>query len=129
MTISLAGLDMSFMDDWKPPKKERLHLSAMSKRSSFPSPQVVRDFADPVFSQVDGQHYTSKKHYRDHLKAHNMIEMGNEKFPERKEQAAITESDIALAYEQCEQGAGAKASDLPDAWEGDPVKIAAGEDG
>lgn len=37
------------------------------------------DICDPFYSYADGKYYSSKKKYRAALKAHDMIELGNER--------------------------------------------------
>lgn len=93
------------------------------KRSKVPSPQIVRDLQEPVFSHADGRFYDSKRHWRDHLKAHGMVELGNDKPEQRKQEDVFTPEAIAEAYEQCEAGKGAKLPDQPpEQWEG-PVEM------
>lgn len=41
-------------------------------------------FQNPVKSPVDGKHYTNRKTYDDHLKAHNCFEIGTEKVSTKK---------------------------------------------
>lgn len=99
------------------PKAEYYATRPRRQRSSLPAPMIIGDIQD-VVSMADGRTYSSRKHWRDHLKAHGMVEMGND-MPMRAETPAITEQAIAEAYQQCEQGAGYKASDTPpEGWEG-----------
>lgn len=41
-------------------------------------------FQNPVKSPVDGKHYTNRKTYDDHLKAHGCFEIGTEKVSDKK---------------------------------------------
>lgn len=116
MTISLSGLDTSFLD---PSKKGRgrfrfkhQHAGASrDKRSNLSAPHLINDNLDYVQSQADGKYYSSKSEYRKSLKQAGMIELGNEKIERKSFDPCITEADIAEAYEQCEQGAGVKISE------------------
>ena len=47
------------------------------KRSEHAMPYVVRDIGEYV-SPVDGTHITSRPQHRDHLKAHDLVEVGTE---------------------------------------------------
>ena len=40
---------------------------------------MTNDSCDPFRSEADGKYYTSKSKYRRSLKAHGMLEMGNER--------------------------------------------------
>ena len=91
---------------------------------------IISDLQDPVYSHADGRMYTSRKHWRDHLKAHDMVELGNDKLSGPQHAPAITEADVAQAYQHCEQGAGAKPREgPPEAWQGDPLEVAAEGEG
>jgi hypothetical protein len=39
---------------------------------------VQSDFSEPVLNMADGQRYGSKRFYRDALRAHGCVEVGNE---------------------------------------------------
>lgn len=94
------------------------------RRSHLPTPMIIGDIGE-VRSMVDGQTYTSRKHWRDHLKAHGMVELGNDMPSGPDISPGITEADVAEAYQQCEQGAGAKPSEAPpEGWVGNPIDIA-----
>lgn len=97
-----------------------------SALADFPHPMIIRDLQEPVFSPADGRTYTSRKHWRDHLKAHDMVELGNEMPTGPKPAPAITEADVAAAYEQFDQqGPAPETKDRPPAgWEGDPAAMA-----
>lgn len=98
---------------------KHLYQRPPPKRSSLPAPMVIRDI-EPYQSMVDGSVIGGRKQHRDHLRAHGMVELGNEKPKPRKVENAITEADIATAYDQLE--AGYHPPDLkekpPEVWEG-----------
>lgn len=48
------------------------------KRSLHAAPMVIRDIGEYV-STLDGQHITSRSQHRDHMRAHDVVEVGNEK--------------------------------------------------
>ncbi len=115
--ISLSGLDMPWLD---PAKRTRGRETVRAEplltsfaKSDFPCPRVVSGAVE-IQSQADGRTYTCRKAYRNSLKQQGMMELGNEVLPEKKAEASVTEDDIALAYEQCEQGAGVTADNIPD---------------
>lgn len=41
-------------------------------------PVIHSDFSDPVRSMIDGKHYGSKRHYRDHVKSRGCEIVGND---------------------------------------------------
>jgi hypothetical protein len=47
-------------------------------------PSIIRDETDAFTSMADGQVYTSKSSYRRELKAHGMVEYGNDRDSGRK---------------------------------------------
>jgi len=51
--------------------------------SSLPRPYVISDIMEPT-EQVDGRFYTSKAAFRAVGRSLGLIEVGNEKFPEKK---------------------------------------------
>lgn len=46
-------------------------------RSQLAMPMVIRDIGEYV-SPLDGQHITTRSAHRDHMRAHNVVEVGNE---------------------------------------------------
>jgi hypothetical protein len=48
------------------------------KRSDLPSPYVIRDIGEYV-SPIDNSTITSRSTHREHLKVHDVIEVGNER--------------------------------------------------
>ena len=101
------------------------HSRIRGKRGDVAVPMLVRDFQDDVQSMADGRYYSSKSHWREHLRANGLVELGNDTPGGPETSPAISEEDIAQAYEQCEQGAGAKPKGGPPAgWEGDPAELA-----
>lgn len=88
-------------------------------RSSVACPMVIPDFKESVFSHADGRIYTSRKHWRDHLRAHGMVELGNDMPKGPKAEPALTPEAISEAYDQCVAGKGAKGSKAPpEGWQG-----------
>lgn len=49
-----------------------------AKRSELAMPMVIRDIGE-YRSPIDGQMITSRNQHRDHLRAHDVVEVGNEK--------------------------------------------------
>lgn len=49
-----------------------------ARSDAVKAPMVVRDMGEYV-SPVDGSHITSRSQHRDHLRAHDLIEVGNER--------------------------------------------------
>ena len=116
--ISLSGLDMPWLDPAKRTRgRERVVLpdrGSPLRRSDFPCPRVLAGAVE-IQSKADGKTYTCRKAYRDSLKQQGMVELGNDKVSSQEQAQAITEGDVALAYEQCEQGGGYKAPEnLPE---------------
>lgn len=99
---------------------KRLTQPVERAQSALACPMVIADFKDAVYSHADGKTYTSRRHWRDHLKAHKMIEVGNEKLPPRAPQPVLTEAALSEAYDQCVAGKGVKLRDgPPEGWQGD----------
>lgn len=48
------------------------------KRSELAAPTVLRDIGEYV-SPLDGAHISSRSHHRDHMRAHDVVEVGNER--------------------------------------------------
>lgn len=49
------------------------------KRSSLPSPQVMRDITPFMNVAVDGKEISSRSHKREMMKQHGLVEVGSEK--------------------------------------------------
>lgn len=49
-----------------------------AKRSELAMPMVIRDIGE-YRSPIDGQMITSRNQHRDHIRAHDVVEVGNEK--------------------------------------------------
>lgn len=97
-----------------------------SARSELAAPMLIKDFDEAVFSHADGRYYTSKKHWRDHLKAHGKVEVGNEKPSPPKAEPVFTEEAIGEAYDQWQAGQRPDLKDKPpEHWEGDVQEVAA----
>lgn len=101
--------------DWVEPWK----IKRTTERSALPCPMIIADFSEPVFSHKTGKYYGSRSQWRQHLKDHGMVELGNEmpKGPQTK--PALTPEAISEAYDQCVAGKGVKLPDSPpEGWEG-----------
>lgn len=48
-----------------------------ANRSALPAPMVIRDIGEYI-SPLDGSHITSRSQHRDHMRAHDVVEVGNE---------------------------------------------------
>ena len=48
-----------------------------AKRSDLPTPHIMRDIGEYV-SPIDGRVITSRSAHREHLKVHDVVEVGNE---------------------------------------------------
>ena len=57
-------------------------------------PQIIRDI-DPYKSVVTGEYVGGRKQHRDHLRAHGLIEVGNERMKTEKKPMPDARSDIA----------------------------------
>jgi hypothetical protein len=78
-TISLSGLDLSFMADWKPPKKKQPKRYP-SKRVAGPAilPDISTAYKDGGFkSPIDGEFITSRSQLRAHERKHNVRQAGD----------------------------------------------------
>ena len=68
-----------------------------------PRSAMVMPDIQPYKSMCDGTWITSRSQHREHLKAHNVIEIGNEKLPGRKPMTpppGLKERLIAIANEK-----------------------------
>ena len=66
------------------------------------SAMVMRDM-EPYRSPLDGSMVTSRSHHRDHMRKHNVIEVGNERMPanpNRDRHGPVTGRDIADVIRQ-----------------------------
>lgn len=96
---------------------DRLSAGPSPVRSDMPAPTVIRDI-EPYKSMVDGTMITSRSRHRDHLKAHGMVELGNE-MPQGPKLETVSEKDIAEAYDQVEAGYHPKVEQAPpEPWTG-----------
>lgn len=80
----------------------RAELAASRARSQCSAPMVIRDYAQPFLSMADGKTViTNRRQYREHLREHGCIEVGNEKLKPREwTPLPPVEADIAAAYDQ-----------------------------
>ena len=81
MPICLSGLDLSFMRENPPPPYERRIETRPDRRSDLPCPTYMADIT-PFISPVGEKPslISSRKHLRDHERAYNMHQVGND-FP------------------------------------------------
>lgn len=66
---------------------------------SSAGPMIIRDMAEFV-SVVDGSVITSRSTHREHMKRHELIEVGNERMTRREVQLPRAGHDIKRALEQ-----------------------------
>lgn len=62
--------------------------------------QIISDTMAPIRSMVDGKMYDSKSRYRSDLKAHGMIEVGNENVQARPTQLPPVRDTLRQTYRQ-----------------------------
>lgn len=55
----------------------RKHATVAAGRSDLPTPQIMRDIS-AYKSMRTGEMISGRKQHRDHLKAYNLVELGNE---------------------------------------------------
>ena len=81
MPICLSGLDLSFMRENPLPPYERRIETRPDRRSDLPAPVYMADIK-PFISPVGEKPslISSRKHLRDHERAYNMHQVGND-FP------------------------------------------------
>lgn len=72
---------------------------ALSNRTRGGSLTVIRDIGEYV-SPVDGSHITSRSQHRDHLRQHQLVELGNERVKRRDFEMPRMGHDIKAAIEQ-----------------------------
>ena len=91
-----------------------IELDETAPRPRPVAPLVVKDI-DPYRSMFTGERIRSRRHHRDHLRAHRLIEIGTEydrglPIDQAPESAAMTERGrrdaIERAYNQVSQGGG-----------------------
>lgn len=58
------------------------------------APMILRDMSDYV-SPIDGAHITSRSQHREHMAMHGVIEVGNERMPQRAPEPVTPVADIA----------------------------------
>lgn len=77
-------------------------VSANETSPSDPVAPLVMPDIDGYQSMVDGSWISSRSRHREHLRQHNVIEIGNEKFPVRKIKPVdgLKKTLIAIANEK-----------------------------
>lgn len=74
--------------------------AAAVEREGSKGPIVVRDI-EPYRSTETGETIQGRRQHRDHLRAHGMVEIGNERLPDRKPiEAPPVRDDIRRSLEQ-----------------------------
>jgi hypothetical protein len=69
------------------------------KRSdAVAAPMVIRDIGE-YMSPLDGQHITSRSQHRDHMRAHEVVEVGNE-FGKPKDDPVRVNKDLGLTIKR-----------------------------
>lgn len=109
-TISMSKLDLSGIV-WLPLKDDKPTAEPTeSKRADLPCPRVVRDITE-YRSMQTGEMITSRSQHRDHMKRHNLIELGNEKVDAKKARgeklkalASTVNDDINQAIKDYKEG-------------------------
>ena len=72
-------------------------------RSELAMPMVIRDIGE-YRSPIDGQMITSRNQHRDHMRAHDVVEVGNEKIggitAARENAAPAVDRDLGMAIKR-----------------------------
>jgi hypothetical protein len=99
-----------YRGDWR-------ELDLNAPRQPSVGPMIIRDI-DPYRSMATGERIRSRRHHRDHLRAHRLVEVGNEyskglpidSAPESRAMTTAGRRDaIERAIAQVEQGGARKA--------------------
>lgn len=61
----------------------RRAVEPLNKRADLPCPMVIGDTMDAVQAQTDGSWHESKSGIRANYRRHGVIEVGNEKLPQK----------------------------------------------
>jgi hypothetical protein len=69
------------------------------ERSDLPTPMILRDI-EPYQNMIDGKMISSRSEHRDLLKAHNCVEIGNEKMEAPKPVAPNPETRRKALHQQ-----------------------------
>jgi hypothetical protein len=70
-----------------------------SKRSdTVAAPMLIKDIGEYV-SPLDGQHITSRSQHRDHMRAHEVVEVGNDRLP-RAPDVQKVDRDLGMAIKR-----------------------------
>lgn len=100
-----------YRGDWR-------EIDRHAPRAAPTAPLIVRDI-EPYKSMATGERIRSRRHHRDHLKAHRLVEVGNEyakglPIDSAPTSRAMTEAGrrdaIAQAIAQVEQGGARRAA-------------------
>jgi hypothetical protein len=69
-----------------------------AKRSDIAAPMVIRDIGE-YQSPLDGQMITTRSQHRDHMRAHDVVEVGNERMPAAPSAPAV-DRDLGKAIKR-----------------------------
>lgn len=104
MTVSLAGLDMPWLDPAKRGGGRKRYSHGHERgnpasRSDLPAPMLISDQIE-VKSMVDGKTYTSKSGLRKSYREGGYIEVGNEEMkpPKRKSDRKGIRESVEKAF-------------------------------
>lgn len=75
MAVSMSGLDLSFMQDWQPPKKKKKKRER-NLRATIAAPYLMGDIAS-FTSPIDGSHISSRSQLRAHEIKHGVRQCGD----------------------------------------------------
>ncbi len=76
----------------------------VARSDTIAIPTFVRDSIEPLWHPADGQYYDSKAKFRAVAKAHNMIEVGNEKQQDTRTRDPVSHDDVCEAIQKLNQG-------------------------
>ncbi|MCB1460908.1 MAG: hypothetical protein KDJ90_00415 [Nitratireductor sp.] len=83
-------------------RRQAVRSDAGANASDLPSPRLIRDI-EPYKSMVTGEVITSRSKHRDHLRRHDLVELGNER--PKKHQPVRTAAQKKRSIEQIKQAA------------------------
>lgn len=69
-----------------------------------PTHHIITDSMPETWHPADGKHYTSKSRFRRATKAHDCVEVGNEKQTDRRQFDRNARDDVRRAIEMVRQG-------------------------
>ena len=72
---------------------------APARSDTLSAPMVMRDMAE-YKSPIDGTMVTSRSHHREHMRAHDVIEVGNERMPQPRPEPEINRRELGEAIKR-----------------------------